>query len=56
MRYIVQDYMLPKNHLTNPNKTVYYIIDLWKRHLSFAYYLTYETAKEVVDRKNDESE
>ena len=52
MRYIIQDIKLPANHLKDPNKVVYYLLDLNTRRLSLSYHMTAERAREVADRKN----
>ena len=52
MRYIVQDQVLPTKHPMHPDRTVYFVMDLNTRRLGFSYYLTYDRAKQIVDRKN----
>lgn len=51
-RYMVRDQTLSPVHPIHPGRQVYFVYDRQKQEYSLAYYLTWEAANTVVEKRN----
>lgn len=49
---MVRDQVLSRVHPIHPGRKVYFVYDRQKQEYSLSYYLTWEAANKIVERKN----